>query len=194
LDGGKVNANPSEAVGRTGGGPGDWWWLPFAYDTMSLSGWGMGKAILGVEINLINITWNMKAVRELNFQDFDFAIYVEANASVGASYEAAVGGRLTGSNGTVKDQAGVNWIGPDGIPFNAVICVEWCGGVDGNYLGDSLDSFSWIVGYAPPLPITAGLGIDLGVDVVQASDYWLYWAPSTAWPTVKKPFLEDFTP
>jgi hypothetical protein len=155
----KNNSNASDKI----------WWLPFSYDTLTISVKGYKKVVLGGDAGAqINI--NMKALREADWNNFDFTVAVGSfDVSLGVSAETSGLLSLTGSNGTVRDQRGVSLIGRDGVGFNAIGCKEVCAGASGVIDGHDptgFSSFSWVVG--------GGEGVDLSVNLVSATDWFVY--------------------
>ena len=142
---------------------------PFNYDTLTIGLRFEAKGIIGGEINL-SANINLKALREGNFKDFDISFNVNGGASVGASVDSIFGVTLSGSDGSVKDQAKATVVGLDGAAFNVGGCFHVCGKasatLDGRADNGSISSISYELG--------GGEGFDASVDMFKASDYFAY--------------------
>jgi RHS repeat-associated protein len=165
---------PPMAGSQQQGGGGDPVLSPLAYDTLTISGHGIGKLLFGVEINF-SVNIDMKSMREHGITAPQaFSASADAALTVGISGEIAGGLSVVGSDGSVKSQRGVKIVGKDGVPGNAVGCVELCLGAQGTFdtraHNGVASQFGYFIGY--------GAGIDLGIDLVQASDWFGYVDPS----------------
>jgi len=166
------------------------WWLPFTYDTLAIDSDFVYKSIGGLEVGL-TLNLNMKALRELDFDNFDVSVNVSANVSVGLSAEVAGTIAFTGSDGAVSDQRGLSVIGFDGVSVNATGCLDVCVGGGGTIDPSSAkngfsSSSSWTVG--------GGEGVDLSVDVISVSDSFVYSNNTTTqWqiPFLNLPFWQS---
>ena len=119
---------------------------PFSYDTVSIELSGIGKFVIGVDI-VISISIDMKSVREgyseggvsgamstNNNSTFDASVTGEV--SLGLSAEAVGVISVTGSDGNLDDQNGVQVIGSDGYPVNYGVVPPFDGAA-GIYIGGS---------------------------------------------------------
>jgi hypothetical protein len=169
-----VNNNPILLIDPSGHWPlgkdanGSDWWNPFKYDTFGIGVRGLLKEVIGVDVD-IAVYINMKALRELDLENFDISVNLESSLSVGISAEAAAGVVFTATNGSVLDQAGIHLIGVDGIPVTVGACIDVC--VSGSATLDDKDpdgasSISLFVG--------AGEGIDANVELGGVSDWFFY--------------------
>jgi RHS repeat-associated protein len=165
----------SKKLQANGGGDdsGSTWWSPFSYDTLNVKLSGFGKALLGANIGF-SANINMKALRELDFGNVDMSLNADGTVSGGASAEYAAGITVTGQDGAVLDQPGVNVIMVKGVPINIGGCLDVCVAASSTINPHATNGIStsaaWTIG--------VGEGVDLSVDLLQVSDYALYAHPT----------------